>query len=75
MKTFQEMTQAELRDAKAALLERYQKYKDMDLNLNIARGNPSTQQLDMIMPMMDMINSKTDCRDKYGTDARNYGAL
>ena len=75
MKTYQSMNRQERADAKSELMKRYQKYKDMDLALNIARGNPSTQQLDMIMPMMDMINSKTDCRDKYGTDARNYGAL
>ena len=75
MKAYQEMTQAELRTAKAELMERYQKYKDMDLSLNIARGNPCKEQLDMIMPMMDVINSHTDCRDMYGTDARNYGAL
>ena len=75
MKTYQSMTRQELAEAKSELMKRYQKYKDMDLSLNIARGNPSTQQLDMIMPMMDMINSTTDCRDKYGTDARNYGAL
>ncbi|MBQ1891070.1 MAG: aminotransferase [Firmicutes bacterium] len=75
MKRYQDMTAKELADAKAVLLERYQKFKDMKLSLNIARGNPSVQQLDMIMPMMDVINSDTDCRDKYGTDARNYGAL
>ena len=75
MKTYQSMTRQELADAKSELMKRYQKYKDMNLSLNIARGNPSTQQLDMIMPMMDMINSRTDCRDMYGTDARNYGAL
>ena len=75
MKTYQSMNRQELADAKSELMKRYQKYKDMDLALNIARGNPSTQQLDMIMPMMDMINSGTDCRDMYGTDARNYGAL
>ena len=75
MKTYQSMNRQELADAKSELMKRYQKYKDMDLTLNIARGNPSTQQLDMIMPMMDMIRSTTDCRDMYGTDARNYGAL
>jgi len=75
MKAYREMNRQELKDAKSVLLERYQKYKDMGLSLNIARGNPSTEQLNMIMPMMDMINSTTDCRDKYGTDARNYGAL
>ena len=75
MKRYQDMTAKELADAKAVLMERYQKFMDMKLSLNIARGNPSVQQLDMIMPMMDVINSDTDCRDKYGTDARNYGAL
>ena len=75
MKTYQSMTLQELAEAKSELMKRYQKYKDMDLSLNIARGKPSKEQLDMIMPMMDMINSDTDCRDKYGTDARNYGEL
>ena len=75
MKTYQSMTRQELADAKSELMKRYQKYKDMQLSLNIARGKPSKEQLDMIMPMMDMINSDTDCRDKYGTDARNYGEL
>jgi len=75
MKTYQSMNKQELAQAKSELMKRYQKYKEMDLALNIARGNPSTQQLDMIMPMMDMIRSTTDCRDMYGTDARNYGAL
>ena len=75
MKTFQEMSQSELRAEKEKLLARYQKYKDMDHTLNIARGNPSNAQLNMIMPMMDVIDSTTDCRDIYGTDARNYGAL
>ena len=75
MKAFKDMTKEELAVAKARLLQRYQDYKDMKLNLNIARGNPSTAQLDMIMPIMDVIRSTTDCRDIYGTDARNYGAL
>ena len=75
MKQYKDMTMQELKDAKSELFERYQKYKDMNLSLNIARGNPSTQQLDMIMPMLDVFHSAADCYDAYGTDARNYGAL
>ena len=36
MKRYQDMTAKELADAKAVLLERYQKFKDMKRSLNIA---------------------------------------
>ena len=57
------------------LIEQYNYYKSLNLSLNMARGKPCKEQLDLSMPMMDILNSNTnlDCED--GIDCRNYGVL
>ena len=60
---------------KNQLLEEYNKYKSMNLNLNMSRGKPCKEQLDLSMEMMDVLNSKADLRSNDKTDVRNYGVL
>ena len=50
----------------------YEGYKALGLKLNMARGKPSAQQLDLAMGMM---NALTDFKSEDGTDCRNYGIL
>ena len=50
-------------------------YKKLNLNINISRGQPSQEQLDLSMPMMDVLNSQADLRCEDGIDCRNYGVL
>ena len=57
------------------LLEQYQKYQDMHLFLNMARGVPCKEQLNLSMPMMDVLNSKADMNCEDGIDCRSYGVL
>ena len=57
------------------LLKEFQKYKDMNLSLNMARGKPSKEQLDLSLDMLDVLNSKSDFISKDGVDVRNYGDL
>ena len=57
------------------LLKEYKKYQDMHLNLNMARGKPCKEQLDLSMPMMDVLNSEADLNCEDGIDCRNYGVL
>ncbi len=75
MKSLQSMTRGELNTQKELLEERYRRYKDLDLHLNMTRGKPAENQLDLSMPMLDVLNSGSDCRDSMGVDARNYGEL
>jgi len=75
MKEYTKMSQEELKNAKEQLLKDYKKYQDLNLSLNMTRGKPCKEQLDMCMPMLDTLNSNSDCHDKYGTDCRNYGEL
>ena len=53
----------------------YQQYQAMDLSINMARGQPCKEQLDLSMPMMDVLNSKADLSCEDGIDCRNYGVL
>ena len=56
------------------LQKQYQYYKSLKLNINMARGKPCYDQLDLSLPMLDIVNSKTNCFDE-DIDCRNYSAL
>jgi hypothetical protein len=74
MKKYTEMTKAELRAELEQVKTRYEELKALGQNLNMARGKPSKQQLDMNGPMMDILRSDSDYMCD-GIDARNYGNL
>ena len=75
MKAYSEMTKEELLAEQKALNEEYQKYLAMNLHLDMSRGKPCKEQLDLSMGMMDVLNSQQDLRSEDGTDCRNYGCL
>ncbi len=75
MKTYVEMSQEELKAEIASLKENYKKYQDMELSLDMSRGKPCREQLDLSMGMMDALNSDADLSCEDGTDCRNYGVL
>lgn len=75
MKPYKEMSKDELLTLKAALEEEYKTLEAKSLNLNMARGKPGFSQLDIAMPMLDVINSTSDMRTLLGNDVRNYGDL
>ncbi len=75
MKTYVEMSQEELKAEIANLKESYKKYQDMELSLDMSRGKPCREQLDLSMGMMDALNSEADLSCEDGTDCRNYGVL
>ena len=45
------------------------------LALNMARGKPSPEQLELSLPMLDVLTSESDLTASDGTDCRNYGCL
>ena len=75
MKSYQEMTKEELLQEKTALEAEYAKIREMELSLDMSRGKPSSEQLDLCMDMLDVIDSKTVLKSENGTDLRNYGIL
>ena len=71
---FAEMSKDELKSLQQKLEKEYEGYKEMGLKLNMARGKPSPQQLDISMPLMNILGSD-DYKAADGTDVRNYGIL
>lgn len=67
------MDKSALCDEKSKLLEQYKKFMDMGLKLDMSRGKPSSDQLDISMPMLDVIGSTSDYKTADGVDCRNYG--
>lgn len=57
------------------LKEKYQGFVDRGLSLDMSRGKPCSEQLDISVHMLDIVNSSHDCRSKTGLDCRNYGLL
>ena len=55
-------------------MENYDYYKNLNLNISMARGKPCQEQVDLSMPMLDIFNSGSDLIVD-GTDYRNYGIL
>lgn len=75
MKSYQEMTKDELLQEKKALETQFRKIKEMGLALDMSRGKPGADQLDLSMDMMDVLDAKTELKSENGTDLRNYGIL
>ncbi|MCI8557623.1 MAG: aminotransferase class I/II-fold pyridoxal phosphate-dependent enzyme [Lachnospiraceae bacterium] len=75
MKSYREMSREELLDLKEELETRYQEVQAQNLHLDMSRGKPSAEQLDISMGMMDVLHSGVDLKDSEGVDCRNYGVL
>ena len=75
MKPYIEMTHEELTAEIAKLKKEYKHFQAMDLHLNMSRGKPSQEQLNLSMAMMDVLDSNSDLTCEDGTDCRNYGQL
>lgn len=70
-----EMNKQQLLAEKESLLEQYNEIKEKNLALDMSRGKPGTQQLDLSLGMLDVINSDSSCKASTGLDCRNYGLL
>ena len=69
--TFESMSKKELEELRSRLLEKYNSFKAKDLKLDMSRGKPCTQQLDLSMDMLKI----NDVKSSTGLECRNYGIL
>lgn len=69
------MSEQQLKSEQQTLLTNYNEYKSRGLNLDMSRGKPSPEQLDLTMPMLDVLTSKDILKAENGFDTRNYGIL
>ena len=75
MTAYKDLTKEELLELKSGLEAQYEEVKAKGLKLDMSRGKPSTEQLNLSMGMMDVLNSSVDLTCADGVDCRNYGGL
>ncbi len=74
MTTYAELSKAELESLKQKLQARYESFQAKALTLDMTRGKPSPEQLDLAMEMLTGDISR-QYRSHTGVDCRNYGGL
>jgi aspartate/methionine/tyrosine aminotransferase len=75
LKPYSEMTREELHYEKEKCESEFEAMKAMNLSLDMSRGKPCKEQLDLSNPMMDVLYSNCDLVDEVGVDCRNYGVF
>ncbi len=75
MKPYKNMSVEELNVLKAELTKQYEDVKGKGIKLNMARGLPSAEQLDMEADFFDTLHPESDFYSEAGIDCRNYGEL
>ena len=71
---YTEMTLAQRQAEYAAVRAAYEQQKSLSLNLNMARGKPGRDQLDMVMDIFDVLKTPQDYIID-GVETRNYGEV
>ncbi|MBC8545558.1 aminotransferase class I/II-fold pyridoxal phosphate-dependent enzyme [Clostridiaceae bacterium NSJ-31] len=75
MASYQSMSKEELVQLKEKLNAEYEAFRAKGLKLDMSRGKPSVEQLNLSMGMMDVLSSSADLKCEAGVDCRNYGVL
>ena len=75
MTPYRELNKEQLQVLKAQLEKEFEEVKAKGLNLDMSRGKPSADQLNLSMGMMDTLTSGVDLTCEDGVDCRNYGGL
>jgi aspartate/methionine/tyrosine aminotransferase len=75
MAVYAELNVRQLQKELTALISDYESFRQRGLRLNMARGKPAPEQLDLANPLLDALPSDTRPLTSAGEDARNYGEL
>ena len=74
MTDFRKMSEEERQGLKAELMQRYREFQDRQITLDMTRGKPCTDQLDLALGMLEDDVAQAYLT-KEGLDCRNYGGL
>ncbi len=75
MKAYKDLSKEELKSLYESLSAEYEEVKKLGLKLDMSRGKPGKDQLDICNDMLDVLNSKSEFKAEDGTEVRNYGGL
>ncbi|SMC32521.1 aminotransferase class I/II-fold pyridoxal phosphate-dependent enzyme [Sporomusa malonica] len=74
MTELEKMNDQMLQEHYSALVHRYEEFQAQKLKLNMSRGIPSLDQLNLASGLLDCL-TQTDYKAADGTDCRNYGGV
>ena len=72
---YTDLTEAQLEALKNELEIEYAELKAKNLKLDMSRGKPCPQQLDLSMDALTVLKTEDDLKSENGFDCRNYGIL
>lgn len=72
---YAQMSKEQLTAYKQKLDAEFEAYKKLRLQLDMSRGKPGGDQLDLSMDMLKEVIGVCDCKAENGFDCRNYGVL
>lgn len=72
---YSQMSKDELKALREEELKKYKELQGMGLNLNMARGKPGKDQLDLSMGLLSAVTEKDAMVGEDGMDFRNYGIV
>lgn len=75
MAKYSEMSRNELKDLFQRLWADYHKVQEKHLTLDMSRGKPGPEQLNLSLGMLDVLSGGADLKSESGMDCRNYGGL
>jgi len=69
---YAKMTSAQLEEEYASVSRRFGELKGMGLKLDMSRGKPGKEQLDLVSDILTVLSKPEDCVEE-SFDVRNYG--
>ena len=72
---YKDMSREELSCELESLKAQYDEFKAKGLALDLSRGKPCSDQLDIMEDMLTCLSTSAECKGEGGVDYRNYGIL
>ena len=69
------LSSAHLKELKNIYLQEYELIKHQNFSLDISRGKPSKEQLDLSTPLLNALANRSNFSSKNCSDYRNYGNM
>jgi len=68
-----DMSTGELEKIKTQARKAYEEFQAQGLSLNMARGKPCVEQLDLALGVLEALHARSEFANSNGDDCRNYG--
>lgn len=75
MSSYKQMSKQELEQEFDRVRNEYETLKSLGLSLDMSRGKPGFENMDMCEDMFTLVNKEKGFKDSAGADCRNYGGM